>query len=436
MSPKRRIHLGIDYGTSTSKIVFRDYGAPGGELAVIVLQQGSFRIPSRVCVTATDLLFGDRHKTSEECDIYESLKMQTAAQVSGNPAFYFGPDKTLPNGFTAADLATLTVWFLISEAHRAVSTYLKGNMEGVSLGMTMGVPMAFFKDGQLRRTFLTIARRAWTLYRGEGLLGPAILLERALRLLEKHPISAIPATPEFEVRDWIRSEGEAAMWWPFQSPAIAAGPYAKVDIGAGTTHASLFRIYGNARTPKIGLAFFGAATVPVGMDAVDRAIAESQGFDGDCLSLRGREVAILKASGKARGALIPVQERICTSYRRAWIETYHKIEKYAAELTAWGTHTVFVIGGGSLIPHLVQTARVHPGRNVSLELAVLEEPADLVRPDNRKVSRDDLPFVTVAYGLSNIGLSIPEASRPDQIPPMPDRGPGPNRPNRDDIYAK
>src|SRR5690348_4618771 len=117
---KRRIHLGIDYGTSNCKIVFRDYGAPGGEAAVLVLRDGSFRIPSRVCVTATELLFGDDRKTSDECDIYESLKMRAAEETSGNKNYYFGPAKDLPVGLTAADLATLTVWFLISGGYRAV----------------------------------------------------------------------------------------------------------------------------------------------------------------------------------------------------------------------------------------------------------------------------------------------------------------------------
>jgi molecular chaperone DnaK (HSP70) len=158
VSPKRRVHLGIDYGTSASKIVFRDYGAPGGEVAVVVLRDGSFRIPSRVCATTTKLLFGDDRKTQDECDIYESLKMQVASEASGNPEYYFGPHKALPNGFSAADLAALTVWFLISEGHRAVAAHLKGRMDGVTIGMTMGVPMAFFKDQQLRSAFLTIAR--------------------------------------------------------------------------------------------------------------------------------------------------------------------------------------------------------------------------------------------------------------------------------------
>src|SRR5713226_4914344 len=161
MTPKRRIHLGIDYGTSTSKIVFRDYGAPGGEMAFVVVRGGSFRIPSRVCATAAEFVFGDDSRSSAQCDVYESLKMRVAAEATDNPKYYFGPMNALPSGFTSHDLAVLTVWFLISEGHRAVSDYLAGRAEAANIGMTMGVPMAFFKDERLRSSFLKIARQSW-----------------------------------------------------------------------------------------------------------------------------------------------------------------------------------------------------------------------------------------------------------------------------------
>lgn len=401
----------------------------------MVLREGSFRIPSRVCMSATEFVFGDDRKTTKECGVYESVKMMVAADVCHDAKLYFGPPKTMPGGFRATDLATLTVWFLISEGHRAIDTYLSRKMEGVSIGMTMGVPMSFFRHSQLRSSFLSIARRAWLLYREEGLLDPVLPVEKARLVLDRHPLATVPPTSDSEVRDWIRSEGEAAMWWPFQSPAIPSGPYAKVDIGAGTTHASLYRIFGTAQTPKTGLAFFGAVTVSIGMDAVDSAIAESEGLKGDCLALRGRERSILQSSVRARNALISVGEKIYEAYGRAWTETYHKIKGFA-ELQAWREHKVFVIGGGSLVPHLVEMVRVHPGRRTPLQLATLEEPTDLIRADNQRVTRDELPFVTVAYGLSNIGLSIPEAFTPDEVPPMPDRNEPRARLDHEDIYAK
>jgi hypothetical protein len=199
-SPKRRFHLGIDYGTSTSTIVFRDFGAPGGDNIVVVLRDGLFLIPSRVCMSATEFLFGNENKTAEECDIYEGIKMLVADEVSGDRKCYYGPRKELQDGFSAADLATLTVWFLISEGHRGIAAYLNRDMEGVSIGMTMSVPMSFFRDKNLRSSFLSIARRALLLDREEGPLRPALLIEKARRALEKHPAAAVPATREYEIR--------------------------------------------------------------------------------------------------------------------------------------------------------------------------------------------------------------------------------------------
>ena len=89
-------------------------------------------------------------------------------------------------------------------------------------------------------------------------------------MLGKHsvPLSAIP---DDEVQNWIdnratvavnspidiiRSEDEAAIWWLMRSRSVRAGPYAKIDIGAGTTHANLFRIFGPVQTPKRSLVRF------------------------------------------------------------------------------------------------------------------------------------------------------------------------------------
>jgi hypothetical protein len=413
-SPKRQVHLGIDYGTSVSKIVFRDNGAPEGESAVLVLRDGSFRIPSRVCITPTEMLFGHDTKAASKCDIYDSLKMRVAVEVSGDPKYFVGPPTTLPNGFNAADLAALTVWFLISEGHRAVAAQLNGRMEGVELGMSMGVPMAFFNDRQLRASFLSIASRAWTIYCKEALVDSTLLVEKARRVLEKHPVP-LSAIPDHDVEDWIdnraivavkspidiiRSEDEAAMWWLLRSPTVRAGPYAKVDIGAGTTHANLFRIFGTAQTARRSLVRYGAAAVPVGMDAVDRAIAESQGLNSDCLTL-------LQANAKVSEALMPVGEKIYDSCREAWSEACSKMGSNALELLSWRQQKVFVTGGGSRLPSLVDTVRMHPDQREPLSVMTLEQPTDLVRADHREITSDELPFVTVAYGLSDMGSFLP-----------------------------
>ena len=83
--------------------------------------------------------------------------------------------------------------------------------------------------------------------------------------------------------------------------------------------------------------------------------------------------------------------------------------------------------------------RIHSVNRVFALTLTLEQPLDLTRSDGsdgQKVTTGELPFITVAYGLSNIGLPIPEALTPDQIPPMPDKNERRERLDRDDIYGK
>jgi hypothetical protein len=157
----------------------------------------------------------------------------------------------------------------------------------------------------------------------------------------------------------------------------------------------------------------------------------------DCLALRGQEQLLLQRSPKARYSVVSVRDQIYHAYKQAWIQTHKKNQNYAAEMNAWRDHRMFTIGGGSLVRALVDPMRVHPsGANPHIQPAFLEPPPDLTRADGKKIRKEELPFIMVAYGLSNIGLSIPEAFTPDEVPPMPEPSERRIRLERDDIYTK
>jgi hypothetical protein len=50
---------------------------------------------------------------------------------------------------------------------------------------------------------------------------------------------------------------------------------------------------------------------------------------------------------------------------------------------------------------------MHPDQREPLSVMTLEQPTDLVRADHRKITGEELPFVTVAYGLSNMESFLP-----------------------------
>jgi hypothetical protein len=307
---RRRIHLGIDYGTSGSKIVLRDYGAPGGERATVLVYAGSYRFSSSVLVVDNNLRFGlepDSQVGGEARTWYESIKMRVAAEVTGDyEKFCYGPLPKFPDGFSARSFAALTIWWLLSQGRAAARKHLPD--QELAVGMTIGIPMSFYADSGLRATFLDIARAAWYLSRLNGdLEAPSIALDRARSVVDQafDEVRRRDVSPN-SIRDWIRSEAEAAMYSAFRSPSVAAGTYAKVDVGAGTTNASVFRItdtFEGGRWLKSGMAFYGADAGSTGMDAIDRALFEFDPTDKtDCLGLRGLEAKIL-ANGRAVSAV-------------------------------------------------------------------------------------------------------------------------------------
>jgi len=464
---ERGFHLGIDYGTSMSKLVFRDYGGPGGERAFVVVEPSGFRIPSGVVSRADKLVLGVTSSDPRpEGEVqYESIKMRVAEEAVGNATrFHYGPKPPFPSGFNARDLATLTVWWLISFGHRAVEERLAQTGGGeLFIGMTLGIPMSFYDDVSIRNEFLKIAKTAWRLSRHRGLLAAQaeIDLAEARKALDECKDHDVESLSKDGIRDWVRSEAEAAMWWAFQSPSVLDGPFAQVDVGAGTTNASLFRMtstLSEGRRVKDALAFFAACSEPVGMDAIDELVYPAAGPDSaGPISLRGTEDHVIDQGGFGDRVKSFVRDKVWEAYRKCWIATSKKIFESAAERTAWGRHKVFLVGGGSLVRAVAWALPFHPSDNghTRMQVQQLEVPNDLYMARtaqttmgsvwNKLLGRPvfetrpqqaDLPFVAVAYGLSAMGIIIPEISTPGEMPPMPPPSRGPGRLGRDDIYPK
>src|SRR5205823_5757592 len=137
-----------------------------------------------------------------------------------------------------------------------------------------------------------------------------------------------------------------------------------------------------------------------------------------------------------------VREQLWEAYRKTWSKAAQKVPPESAERAAIRQHRVLLMGGGSLIPTVRITLPFHPADNGHSKVRVqeLETPADLFFQSDAQLSGrlstalnkilrrgpasksqpqiEDLPFLAVAYGLANIGISVPEITTPDEMPPM------------------
>jgi hypothetical protein len=460
---ERPFHLGVDYGTSTSKLVLRDYGSLGGAKSFVVGTSEQFRIPSGLRCLDGYVFLSELLQDHAPGERYESLKMRVAEEALGmSEGFHYGPRPNFPTGFSATDFAILTVWWLLSIGYRAACelTYASGGGD-IIMGATVGIPMSFYDNERICDRFLSIAKTAWRLYSKIGPLQTecSIELTRLKMLLDSHRDMSVPRD-RTNLKEWIRSETEAAMWWAFSSPTIADGPFAQVDIGAGTTNVSMFRIYSEGGVRKHGLAFFASCSEPAGMDAIDDQIASRIEGNIKSFSLRGREEQLIGSQRMKVDIQNFVKDKLWEAYRKAWITTSRNINGWAAETSAWRLHRVILVGGGSLIPTINSCIATHPGTRNSLAIQQLAIPQDLyflperpapqslvqglaklvglgrTRPLINPATTATLPFLATAYGLANRSLAIPPAIPPNELPPMPSVKASRSRPTAEDLYPK
>lgn len=226
--------------------------------------------------------------------------------------------------------------------------------------------------------------------------------------------------PTDQVKDWIRTEAEAALWWPFVSPAVGADPFAQIDIGAGTTNISIFRIvpqHSSMGWSKASVSFFAATSPPTGMDAIDKALTDWKGGK-DVFKWRGLEDELL--FGTIGKQVISHEVRLIrNAYRQSINRAFSTHLQRHAERYAWETHKIFFLGGGSHVDCLVKQLLISPLDDVTpLIRAELDVPPDLRLADGKNVPRMMFPHIAVAYGLSAFSAETPNVEAPGQTPPM------------------
>jgi hypothetical protein len=392
-------------------MIFWDELAAGKPKAYAIDGPSGLRFPSSIACVGEDLLFGQSPQMSglpSDAVWYESIKMRVAAESSpDHKRFCYGGTPQPPAELTFADLAVLAIWQLRSIATYYIGRKLSAGKSEFAVSVTVGIPRSFYEFGSLRCQFLKIARAAEILHKQGQFTEPSLPLKTAKEAIRF--AKGVLAADAIDDRFWLRSEAEADMFWPVRCPGVPPGPYAQVDIGAGTTNAAVVSIWERNFTKrwiKDSLGFYGAQSVETGTDAIDASLAQMLGIPADrCLSLRGHERAHVNRA--ASGKLLPVFRDIREAYDLAWRRATACLNQ--AERQTFPDHLIFITGGGSLIPGLAEELCREPSRpHFHRRVRQLERPDDLYSLDDKPVSHEDMPFLSAAYGLS---------FHPDEVPP-------------------
>lgn len=420
MSTARRYHLGLDWGTSTTKLVLRDYE----QARAFVLMPGgrapTYRYPSTIVLSNDRIFFGfeaedRRHKASRAFDALKGHIYKQASQKVDQI-----------NTSEIEDIATLYLTHTISIGGDLAEEHAKRNKSDALMGMTIGVPAEELEQSSLREIYMRMARCAYELAIRSGYDPQGDLysdaqekVSAARKRIEKRDGAA--ASPD-SYKQWLRPELAAAMYWGLKSPKIQTDLYSCIDIGAWTTNVSYFRIVSTnpRRAEKDGIIFFGGQTAGPGVIELLSKVASDHGQD--FMSLFGYEERWL-----CRADCSNHIDNFKEGCFQVWGKGFQQAYRLEPKQSAWDRKVnIMVVGGGSKIPavrNLFFTSFPYKGWTPGRSVPDLGTPFDLYHfPEEGIIPRNpfngDYTFLLVAYGLSVHSGDFPQTTLSPQVPPF------------------
>lgn len=435
-APKARplaINLGIDFGTSFTKVCFRDLGSEVSGTVAAGKAGKEALVPSIVAIGSDGRLFlGDSVSGKQSAVIVPYLKMRLAGGPIGErlPEFE-GIDlnkaesvRALAAWFLASVIQRSQQWLAVHEADR-----LKNRVPVWSANV--GVPVEHY-DSQALATFEEVLGVAWLWVNGDqvpktfqqalssyGVTQPRLMAE----VTDFHAVPEIAAA----VQSFVMSR------------EAVSGIYVYFDVGGGTVDGVAFN-YLNFRGER-RINFYSGKVESLGVSAIGSALSKGTSAEIDAVTLEG----LLKTCAPSALAEFVQRIRRLVGYvimtarqkdGRNWQEDAFQSadyeRKFIGKLTASRMRPliVFMGGGGSKsewykssIESTYKAFQHHNAGVPPYKLVEVPRPKDFIVP---KGGADEFIRFAISYGLSfpfgegpDIGLpsQFGEAEKPRQWTP-------------------
>ena len=220
--PEREVAIGLDFGTSSVKVVIGDFGSTLAYAVPFCNEDGigHYLLPSRLYEE------GGAFSLYEGNEIHSDLKLSLLAE----PANEIFQQRVV--GFLALVIRQARGWLFTEHLDDYRNTHIRWKL-------VLGLPTAFHLEDELSRLFRRIALAAWIAAAMEKDISQDIAA-MAIAMAERGSTN-IPNDVEVDVVPEI-----AAQIYGFVSSTSfdknAANHYLMVDVGAGTIDASLFHV--------------------------------------------------------------------------------------------------------------------------------------------------------------------------------------------------
>jgi hypothetical protein len=441
--PARRVNIGLDFGTSTTKVVVRIDEADAKSRFLIVgpsASTGTVLFTSSIAVTGSDLVFGAAAEASTSLTKARSFKMNLPAEAGSRHHAWRGRLQLGETGLSAEDVSTLYLAWVLRE----VLGQVREALSGLDLKITINAaaPLDQMQEEKtLKDLFHSIIFRALKITHLATHRWP---IDEARRALAEARSMRVPQDDESPVT--VFPETHAAMTSYMLLPGRQRGNYATVDVGAGSTDVAFFWFhapdgtYAEAGPPE--LCYYGASSEFVGMDDVDRAVANTSGLSQE-MARTSREAGRVDLQANST-PIEPVLEKVYRCYRTGFGRSYERCpgEREWQDRDGRARYTLCLVGGGCLCEELVtRLRRALPHFNMtSVDVEVLRVPDELpvLQPNNRsrsirQVAPGEQSLLLLAHGLANRAVDIPVYETGHSFGHVVEIA---DRPSHEEIYAR
>lgn len=456
------IVVGIDFGTSTTKVMYRsavDFNPP---VHLVDFAHGHPKFPSYVMPSSIRLdseyrlWFGDIAEVGYG-KVFRSFKVCAACQVSAvacRGCHQNNLEKDPPLGrfkdgligfIPAHELMIYYLAWLLDIVNGAITHDQRDAVEP-ELQYNLGVPVA-----HLAAKPDLVDRFEWILHialmlRGKIQQGISAAEARS-HLIEVLPCSPLPPPAERNHRA-LPETAAAAIWLQKTADDEEITNYMLIDIGAGTTDITIYRY---AQINSHTLPIYGANSVSVAGDNIDfstiewfanqsgtrignpsqlsstllqkmRCVKETLPRPNKPMeAVLGGKIFALDEQTYINEIVNPHAEAI---YKSA-SETFREAYQLARRESHWQKIKIVLLGGGSRIVGMPRYFSDNHLRHFMKQQFVKPQiPDDVVMK-----SLTDFQLLAIAYGLAFPSAGFPGVQPPNQIQPLP-----PDKPKRDPEY--
>lgn len=428
---RRRVTIGLDFGTSTSKCCFRE--ELDGKPFVFVAFAGpdgeghSPLFDTAVACADRTLIFGPHAKSA--AGVVRSFKMCLPCQARKDAGSLQtgqcprcnsdvpGTFRLAGEALSAEDVCTLHLSVMLSEVLNAIPSAVGGDPSRLRMHVNAAAPLDQLKQFgsvgpyfervvfyALRIAEAGVPKRHW----------PIADALAALRAARQQPLPGESESPTA-----VFPETHAAITGYLLLPESEKGLYGILDVGAGTSDVSFFWLQKDQNDTRAW--YYATGTIPRGMDDVDRALAPELKVPAD--QLRAKRESMGAEWLDRKGAMFDAVSRAISKHLGA---VYHDARGVDQRDWAWvdkgvAQFRLFLVGGGAGCTPLVERSAKTPPQGSGWKEAparlLVPSNASVVAPDGsllsiRKATFEDArPLLLLAYGLAHARPDVPKFDR-------------------------